>query len=94
MLPSFAMAPLTSCTGVLMDVGVWYFDQHAWCFDQRALGPSFGRCPQDCTSTPTPMNLVLVVRSIIQLVIVGIFSYLWYLLVYIVHDQLAVLLQS
>ena len=40
------------------------------------------------------MNLVLVVRAIIKLVIVGIFSNLWYLLVYIVHDQLAGLLQS
>ena len=36
------------------------------------------------------MNLILVVRSIIKLVIVGIVSNLWYLLVYIVHDRLAV----
>ena len=31
MISSLTMASLNSCTGVLLDVGPWCFDQRAWC---------------------------------------------------------------
>ena len=61
MLPNFAMASLTSCTGVLMDAGVWYFDQRSCCLVPAASS----NAPAASTNAPLDRRLAYFFRSVL-----------------------------